>query len=415
VPRHPRRVLDRRSGVDFRQRPLCQHQIPDVLDIHQDAWVVVDGSVARKAGGGWSHGVAGAQELLTARRACILQRSRSGLARSLSKYEVVVSDVEHIVVLVEEGGGRVAEDPIVCRVDINCSLVVGALGSVKSALVSVGGLDHQLDVNPAVEGELWGREVFEMQFVQLDVEHRAHPLEFVEMRNVVHHFSLDDSLDGLGRHELDRGARQGVRQRPQLASVHLVVGDACETEAKCLAVWEPCKEGAVRKEGRGEAVFDGLRHKVVENALDRGLGDKRVASNDGAHEHEEAQLNARRKIIAAPIGKALRRYIVGILVLGDERGIGLVPTVHKMCAFLVVLFAHVGDVAAQTRQEVIPRLEAYTARDPAKLGERNARVHVAVYHDAELLGRTTHDARTCTLMPNKSVTLSASACQVSLH
>jgi len=29
--------------------------------------------------------------------------------------------------------------------------------------------------------------------------------------------------------------------------------------------------------------------------------------------------------------------------------------------------------------------------------------------------RTTHDARTCTLMPNKSVTLSASACQVSLH
>ena len=29
--------------------------------------------------------------------------------------------------------------------------------------------------------------------------------------------------------------------------------------------------------------------------------------------------------------------------------------------------------------------------------------------------RTTHDARTCTLMPNKSVALSASACQVSLH
>jgi len=29
--------------------------------------------------------------------------------------------------------------------------------------------------------------------------------------------------------------------------------------------------------------------------------------------------------------------------------------------------------------------------------------------------RTTHDARTCTLMPNKSVTLSVSACQVSLH
>ena len=29
--------------------------------------------------------------------------------------------------------------------------------------------------------------------------------------------------------------------------------------------------------------------------------------------------------------------------------------------------------------------------------------------------RTTHDARTCTLIPNKSVALSASACQVSLH
>jgi len=29
--------------------------------------------------------------------------------------------------------------------------------------------------------------------------------------------------------------------------------------------------------------------------------------------------------------------------------------------------------------------------------------------------RTTHDARTCTLMPNKSVTLSTSACQVNLH
>ena len=29
--------------------------------------------------------------------------------------------------------------------------------------------------------------------------------------------------------------------------------------------------------------------------------------------------------------------------------------------------------------------------------------------------RTTHDARTCALMPNKSVALSASACQVSLH
>jgi len=29
--------------------------------------------------------------------------------------------------------------------------------------------------------------------------------------------------------------------------------------------------------------------------------------------------------------------------------------------------------------------------------------------------RTTHDARTCTLMPNKSVALSANACQVSLH
>jgi len=33
----------------------------------------------------------------------------------------------------------------------------------------------------------------------------------------------------------------------------------------------------------------------------------------------------------------------------------------------------------------------------------------------QLIIRTTHDARTCTLMPNKSVTLSASACQVSLH
>ena len=29
--------------------------------------------------------------------------------------------------------------------------------------------------------------------------------------------------------------------------------------------------------------------------------------------------------------------------------------------------------------------------------------------------RTTHDVRTCTLMPNKSVALSASVCQVSLH
>ena len=29
--------------------------------------------------------------------------------------------------------------------------------------------------------------------------------------------------------------------------------------------------------------------------------------------------------------------------------------------------------------------------------------------------RTTHNARTCTIMPNKSVALSASACQVSLH
>ena len=34
---------------------------------------------------------------------------------------------------------------------------------------------------------------------------------------------------------------------------------------------------------------------------------------------------------------------------------------------------------------------------------------------APLNSRTTHDARTCTLMPNKSVALSASACQVSLH
>jgi len=33
----------------------------------------------------------------------------------------------------------------------------------------------------------------------------------------------------------------------------------------------------------------------------------------------------------------------------------------------------------------------------------------------QVTARTTHDARTCTLMPNKSVALSASACQVSLH
>ena len=29
--------------------------------------------------------------------------------------------------------------------------------------------------------------------------------------------------------------------------------------------------------------------------------------------------------------------------------------------------------------------------------------------------RATHDARTCTLVPDKSVALSASACQVSMH
>ena len=38
-----------------------------------------------------------------------------------------------------------------------------------------------------------------------------------------------------------------------------------------------------------------------------------------------------------------------------------------------------------------------------------------VYLRMKMSTRTTHDARTCTLMPNKSVTLSASACQVSLH
>jgi len=37
------------------------------------------------------------------------------------------------------------------------------------------------------------------------------------------------------------------------------------------------------------------------------------------------------------------------------------------------------------------------------------------YYCTSICVRTTHDARTCTLMPNKSLTLSASACQVSLH
>ena len=35
--------------------------------------------------------------------------------------------------------------------------------------------------------------------------------------------------------------------------------------------------------------------------------------------------------------------------------------------------------------------------------------------EPDINDRTTHDARTCTLMPNKSVALSASAYQVSLH
>ena len=52
------------------------------------------------------------------------------------------------------------------------------------------------------------------------------------------------------------------------------------------------------------------------------------------------------------------------------------------------------------------------------------RMHMHTYAQIENLSnnasmrqaiRTTHDARTCTLMPNKSVALSASAYQVSLH
>ena len=46
----------------------------------------------------------------------------------------------------------------------------------------------------------------------------------------------------------------------------------------------------------------------------------------------------------------------------------------------------------------------------------HAKLYEQLYFNLNsLVPRTTHDARTCTLMPNKSVALSASACQVSLH
>ena len=56
--------------------------------------------------------------------------------------------------------------------------------------------------------------------------------------------------------------------------------------------------------------------------------------------------------------------------------------------------------------------EAFKIVPPSMLSK--AATMLRVVAERGLL-RTTHDARTCTLMPNKSVALSTSACQVSLH
>jgi len=66
----------------------------------------------------------------------------------------------------------------------------------------------------------------------------------------------------------------------------------------------------------------------------------------------------------------------------------------------------------------LPRTRKDSARDAGFPSSSLPRTRKDGTRDAGFLSpptRTTHDARTCTLMLNNSVALSASACQVSLH
>jgi len=154
--------------------PRCEDKVAHARDVDEGASTVVDGCVANKAIFHGHDGVGdGAKDLILRAHfvcVCIENLNLLGIAGS------------------REGNCRQkSRDFVLLGINVKTHLFVLGLGSVELALVERVRLENQLRIDPAVERQLWGREIVKMQSVQGNVYHFADTLIFVQNRHILYH------------------------------------------------------------------------------------------------------------------------------------------------------------------------------------------------------------------------------------
>ena len=100
-------------------------------------------------------------------------------------------------------------------------------------------------------------------------------------------------------------------------AVHFFFVNLLHTETIANDVGHSGKECTVRVHGGWNAVFDGLQHNVVENALHRSLRNQRFGTDDSARQNQETRFNAKGKDTPTAIVEGPWGNIVRIIILGN--------------------------------------------------------------------------------------------------